>query len=58
MLVIDVSGAWWVSCWLKKEKAGTDSLKVDGVAIVLSREAEFSLGQLLDERVYWWNGTE
>jgi hypothetical protein len=26
-------------------KAGTDSLKVDGVAKVLSREAEFQLGQ-------------
>jgi hypothetical protein len=39
-----LSGAWWVrevGCWLKKEKAGTDSLKVDGVAKVLSREAEF-----------------
>ena len=30
-----------VGCWLKKVKAGTDSLKVDGVAKVLSREAEF-----------------
>ena len=34
-----------VGCWLKKEKAGTDSLKVDGVAKVLSREAGFQLGQ-------------